>query len=220
MNSGEAVGGPVPITVEPGQTVDLTEQITAREDATPGDYPFTVEAVAFGPGFPSTYITDEKIPADLMVAGAPLLTTDPVAHGVVVTLTPSQATVGQALLDQTPAKTSYVIQLTNTGNTDDKYSLQLSGLPNGVDYSFDANYANNGYIVVPPGASNFRDVTVTINSYAEEGNSPGVYPFTVTATSRIDASETGTTNGTLTESASGAAVELSPSTGVPAAPLR
>ena len=203
------------ITVEPGQTVAVTEQITVDDDATPGDYPFTLEARAFGPGFNSSYITDESIPADLMVAGAPLLVTDPVAHGVVVALTPSQATVGQALSDQTPAQTSYVVQLTNTGSADDNYNLQLSGLPNGVVYTFDQNYESNGYIVVPPGASNFRDVTVTINSYAEEGNSPGIYPFTVTATSRIDASESGITNGTLTEAANGVAVELSPSTGAP-----
>ncbi len=84
--------------------MDITEQITAREDATPGDYPFSVEARAYGPGFNSSYITDEIIPADLMVAGTPLLVTDPVAHGVVVALTPSQATVGQALWIKLPHK--------------------------------------------------------------------------------------------------------------------
>ena len=76
--------------------------------------------------------------------GAP----DPEAHGVVVSLSPTQASAGQG----TPA--NYVVQVTNTGSADDTFTLTATGLPSGVAATF-----GQTTIDVPPGASNFRDVT-------------------------------------------------------------
>ena len=66
-------------------------------------------------------------------------------------LTPSQATAGQGTSAQ------YVVQLTNTGSTDETFSLEVNGLPE------ESQPASVNYDVdVPPGASNFRDVTLTL----------------------------------------------------------
>jgi uncharacterized membrane protein len=132
---------------------------------------------------------------------------DPVAHGVVAALTPSQATAGQGTSVQ------YVIKVTNTGSADDQYTLQVTGLPSGVSYTFDQNYQSNGDIDVPPGISNCRAVTLTLT--AAPGTTPESYPFTVTASSQNDAPETGTADGTLAVAANGVRVSLDKSSGTP-----
>ncbi len=198
-------GGNSQVTVAAGATVDVPLQITADEGATAGDEPFTVEA--YDANNPPPNGADGTTAGDLKVSGPPLLVANPVAYGVVLSLTPSQATIGQG------TSTQYVIQVTNTGSSDDQYDLQVSGLPSGVSYSFDQNYRNNGYIDVPPGAGNFRDVTLTLT--APQGTKPGSYPFTVMATSTNDKSETGTTNGSLKVTANGVSVSLDKSSGAP-----
>ena len=72
-----------------------------------------------------------------------------------------------------------MVQLTNTGSADDTFSLAATGLPAGVTASF-----GETTIDVPPGASNFRDVPLSLT--VAQGTAPGSYPFTVTATSTTD----------------------------------
>ena len=68
---------------------------------------FTVEA--YDVNNPPPNGSHGTTPGDIMVAGPPVLVADTVAHGVVASLTPSQATVGQG------TSTQYIIQVTNTG---------------------------------------------------------------------------------------------------------
>jgi uncharacterized membrane protein len=191
--------------VAPGATVDVLLQATPRQSAAAGDEAFKVEAYdAFHNHGDGAFQTT---PGDLVVAGTPVPPADPVAHGVVVALTPAQATAGQG------DTVSYVVQVTNTGSADDRYRLQVNGLPFGVYANFDQTYQTNGDIDVPPGAGNFRDITITVATFP--GLTPGDYPFTVTATSLTDSSETGTTNGTLTVAANGVSVSLDKTSGAP-----
>ena len=65
---------------------------------------------------------------------------------------------------------------------------------------------------MPPGAGNFRDVTLTLT--VASGVAPGTYPFSLTATAD-DSTSSATANGTLTVMANGAQVSLSPTSGYP-----
>ena len=75
---------------------------------------------------------------------------DPDSHGIVVTLTPSQGTAGLR------TSTTYTVQLTNTGSADDTFSL-ADALPPDVTGTFSQDTVD-----VPPGVSNFRDVTLNV----------------------------------------------------------
>ena len=70
-------------------------------------------------------------------------------------------------------------------------------------------------IDVPPGVSNFRDVTLTLTP--KTGTAPASYPFSVVATSTTKSSVTGTANGTLMVTAGGVQVTLNPGSGAPGA---
>ena len=65
---------------------------------------------------------------------------------------------------------------------------------------------------MPPGASNFRDDTLTLT--VEPGIAPGSYPFSVTATAE-DNTSSATADGTLTVLANGVQVSLTPTSGAP-----
>ncbi len=133
--------------------------------------------------------------ASLTLAGAPVLVPDTESHGIVATMTPAQATAGQG----TSAR--YVIQLTNTGSEDDTFSLAVAGLPVGVTSTL-----GQTTIDVPPGASNFRDVTLTLTPAV--GTATGSLPFTVTATSTTLSTVSGSADGTLDVTAGGVRVTL------------
>ncbi len=138
---------------------------------------------------------------NLVLQGQPV-PPDPESHGIVVALTPAQASAGQA----TPA--NYVVQLTNTGSADDTFTLSTAGLPAGGT----ARFAHTS-LDVPPGVSNLRDVPLVVT--VPQGTRPGSYPFTVTATSTSAPTATSTTNGMLVVSADGVKVSLDPSSGAP-----
>ena len=82
----------------------------------------------------------------------------------------------------------------------------MSGLPSSVAASFTA-----ATIDVPPGASNFRDVMLTLTPQPERRAS--ALPFMVTATSITNPFVSGTGSATLTAAAAGVQVALSPSVG-------
>ncbi len=127
---------------------------------------------------------------------------DPEARGVVLALTPTQASAGQG------TSAVFTVQVTNTGSADDTFTLTAAGLPAGVTATF-----GQDTVEVPPGASNFRDVTLTLTPPA--GTAAGSDPFTVTATSVSKPSVTGTAAGTLKVLSGGVHVTLSPSSGPP-----
>jgi uncharacterized membrane protein/transglutaminase-like putative cysteine protease len=177
------------VTVAPDGSVDVPLTLTSDSFAAPSDYGFTVTANG----------NDGAIAAvsgDLVLQGQPA-PADPNSYGIVAALTPSQASAGQG----TPAK--YAVRLTNTGSTAETFSLAVSGLPSGVTATF-----GQSTIDVPPGASSFRDVTLTLTP--DVGTQPGSLPFTVTATSMAVASDTTSVDGTLTVAAAGVSVSLNP----------
>ena len=119
-----------------------------------------------------------------------------------MSLSPSSATAGQG----TPA--IYTVTVTNVGNATDTYNLAATGLPAGIKASF-----SPATITVPPGQSNFRDVTLTLTP--APGTAAADYPFTVTAVSTASSSATAMTEGTLTVVSNGVSVSLNPGSGAP-----
>jgi len=147
-----------------------------------------------------------SVQGDLVLQGRPA-PPDPDSHGIVALLTPAQATAGQG------TSAYYVVQLTNTGSADDTFSLNTTGLPSGVTATF-----GQTKIGVPPGTSNFRDITLVLTPAA--GTSPGNIAFQVTATSSTDSPVSNTTSGTLDILAGGVGVSLSPSSTAPGSGLQ
>jgi uncharacterized membrane protein len=176
--------------------MQLSIPIIPPSNATLGDYGFTVNA--------DEDSNTDYVQGDLVVAGsAPAV--DPNSHGVVLSLTPAQATAGQG------TATQYVVQLTNTGSDDETFDLAAT-LPAGVAGVFTAGNAVVTSIDVPPGVSNFRDVTLTLTLAV--GTASGTDPFTVTATS-TPSSTTGMTTGSLVVVGNGVSVTLDKSSGAP-----
>jgi uncharacterized membrane protein len=185
---------PVSVTVAANSSTDVTLTLTSDAFAALGDHGFTVTANA-GAG------ATGYVQGDLILSGSPPAV-DPNSHGIVVTLTPSQASAGQGTSVQ------YVVQLTNTGSSDDTFSPSAAGLPAGISAAF-----SQTSIDVPPGASNFRDVTLTLTPAVD--TPAGKDPFTVTAASTTLSAVTGTAHGTLTVLGTGVSVWLNPPSGGP-----
>ena len=201
---------PPQVTVPAGSAVDAPLVLSSYTFAQTGSYPFTVTAdyVLYTSNF-ETKLGEFKGSASssLTIAGPPVIQPNPDAEGVVVSLSPTRAVAGQG------TSASYVVQLTNVGTLDSNFSLQVTGLPFEVDASFSSDFVD-----VPPGASNARDVTLTL--YADSGTPPGDIPFTVTATAASDTSVKGTAQGTLAVVDSGVSVDLSPSSTSPGGSLQ
>lgn len=188
------------VTVPAQGSVDVPLTLTSGVTDAAGTTSFTVTAQDYNG-------VTGSASASLTLAGSPVLVSDANSYGVVATLTPAQATAGQGTSAQ------YVIQLTNTGSVEDSYSLAVSGLPADV-------YADLGSydIEVPPGAGNFRDVTLTLSSV--DGTTPGTDPFTVTATSDTESSVSGSASGTVVISSAGVQVYLNPSSVAAGSPIQ
>jgi len=182
------------VLVGAGLTVNVPLVLTSDSFAALEDYGFSVSAGD------STGATG-SVSGDLVLQGEPV-PPDPNSHGIVAAITPAQATAGQG----TSAR--FVVQLTNTGSADDTFSLIAAGLPSGV-----TAYFGQTSIDVPPGASTFRDVALTLT--ASLNTTPGSYHFTVTAASTTKSTVTNTASGTLTVVAGGVEVSLNPSAGGP-----
>jgi uncharacterized membrane protein/transglutaminase-like putative cysteine protease len=188
------VNVPAFVQVDAKSSTTVTLALTSDALAALGDYGFTVTADNHSGAA-------DSVSGDLVLAGQPPVL-DTEAHGVVLTLTPAQGTGGQG----TPA--SYVVQVTNTGSADEAFSLSVTGLPAGVQAVL-----SQADVDVPPGASNVRDVTLTLTPLA--GTPTGNLPFLLTATSVADASVAGTASGTLVVLANGVRVSLNPPSGAP-----
>jgi hypothetical protein len=131
---------------------------------------------------------------------APEVALNPLA--VHVALLQATGTAGQG----TPA--TFTLRITNEGDTADTYQLSAGALPAGVTATF-----SQESVVVPPGQSNFRDVTVTLTP--SPGASAGNYAFQVTASSDRNASVSASAAGSLAVLASGVRVTLNPTSNAP-----
>jgi uncharacterized membrane protein len=174
----------------------VTVPLTPVSDpfAPTASYGFVVSATVEG--------TTGSVQGTLVLAGAALAPPpDPDAHGIVVSLTPAQATAGQG------TTASFVVSLTNTGSTTDTFALGAA-LPTNILGTF-----SQTAVTIPPGASNFLDVTLTLTPQA--GTAVASDPFTVTATSTTDPSVGSSAAGTLNVVANGVAVTLNPLSGAP-----
>ncbi|HEY2784103.1 MAG TPA: transglutaminase domain-containing protein [Fimbriiglobus sp.] len=179
------------VTVAANGTADVPLTLTPDSFAVTGDYEFAVTATAGG--------ASGSVQGTLTLAGLPVLP-DPDSHGIVIALTPSTATAGQGTSAQ------YVVRLTNSGSSPETFDLTAS-LPPGVTAVF-----GQSSVTVPPGAGNYRDVTLLLTPAA--GTAPGNLPFSVTATSATS-SATGSATGTIAVVHYGVSVSLNKSTGAP-----
>ena len=143
------------------------------------------------------------VQGDLVIDGDPVIpAADSNAHGVIMSLTPANATAGQG----TSAR--YTVRVINTGSISETFRLDTTFLPANFVAVFD-----NAAITVPPGASNYRDVGLTVTSPAD--TPPTDYPFSVQAV--FDANnEVGTTSqGLLTVVNAGVSLAFDQSSGNP-----
>lgn len=194
------VSGPASITLQPFKYGSAPLTIHPDSGAPAGTYNFTV--IATDGTFTDSY------EARVTVQGQPVPPpTDPNSHGVVAELLPAQASAGQG------TSTAYTIRLTNAGSADDNFVLTVAGLPASVT----ATSAETA-VDVPPGASNYRDVLLTLTPPI--GMAAGSYNFTVTATSTTKSSITASASGTLDVLQSGVSVALNPPTSAPGAPFQ
>jgi uncharacterized membrane protein len=194
---------PATVTIPAYSSTDVPLTITSDEFALTKAYGFTVTAaVDYGINVAVDAVYTATVQGALTLAGQPVNPPDPDSHGVVVGLTPVSATAGQG------TAAVYTVQVTNTGSADDTFTLSDAGLPAGVQAAF-----SQATVDVPPGVSNFRDVTLTLTP--APGTTAGSDPFTVTATSTDHASILGTAPGTLVVVSNGVSVTLTPSSGAP-----
>ncbi len=189
----------------PASWVNLVSTITVPANSTaPVHVPLTLtsdtSAAAADNGFTVTASGDNGATAfvhgDLILQGTPVLPSVE-SSGVVVALTPAQASAG-------PGTTAtYQVQVTNTGSAEDTFNLAAVGLPSTVTATF-----SQTTIDVPPGASNFRTVNLTLTPAA--GTATGNLNFHVTATSATKPVVSNTANGTLNVLRNGVSVMLQP----------
>ena len=183
------------ITVPANSETNVALTLTSDPFAALAEYGFVVTAS-------TTTGTTGSVQGSLLLQGAPVLpSADPVARGVVVSLTSAQTTAGQG----TPAH--FGLRVTNTGSATDTFTL-TAGVPTGVTATLEVTS-----VEVPPGASNFRDVSLTLTP--QPGSATGNRPFTVTATSATQATVSDTANGTVTVVGNGVDVAITPTSGPP-----
>jgi uncharacterized membrane protein len=190
----------------PALWVDLISSVTVAAQGTTS-VPVTLTSGAFDPLGDFEFVITATAPTGatgsvrggLTLQGAPLVpTADPEAHGVVAALIPAQATAGRG------TTASFVVRVVNTGSITGTYVMAAS-MPPGVSGVFGQTTVD-----VPPGAGNFRDVTLLLTPQA--GAILGALGFTVTATA---GSVADTAAGTLTVVANGVDVDLNPPTSAP-----
>ena len=117
-------------------------------------------------------------------------------------LTPAQAAAGQG------TAANFVVRVVNTGSVTETFTLSAV-LPAGVTAQF-----GQLTIEVPPGASNYLDVSLRL--IPQPGTTPGSSPFQVSAVAANRAEVSDTASGILNVLASGVHVTLNPPSAHPA----
>ncbi len=190
---------PFQVKVPARGAVDVPMTVKSNTFAQGGDAVITVKAgfTRYASDF-RTKLADyqDSATTTLKIAGAPAVTPVEEAHGVVVQLTPAEATVGK------DGEARFVVRVTNTGSDDDFFSLAADALPPGVTAQFESFSLS-----VPPGAANFREVLLVVRNFSAD---PGNYPFTVTATASGDRDISAQAAGTLRVVSQGVSVSLAP----------
>jgi uncharacterized membrane protein len=189
--AGLTVGLASSVAVPAGETVTTPLMVTARPEEGANRFVFTVNATTLEGG-------QDSVEGQLIVQPTIPLQ----SRAISLAINPTTATAGQG------TSAHYTITVSNVGSVDDSYNLVVSGLPSGVTAALGQTTVD-----VPPGASNVRDVPLTLA--VAPRITPGVYPFTVTAESTTDPTVTSTTGGTLTVTAGGVMVTLNPSSAAP-----
>ncbi len=180
------------ITIPANGSANVPLTLTSNSAAVPGDEGFTV--LASGVNGASASVL-----GDLILQGQPVAP-DTQSHGVVVTVVSSQGVAG-------PGTTaSYVIQVTNTGSAEDEFTLATSGLPASIAASL-----GQTTVEVPPGVSNFRDVTLTLEP--GQGTGAADYPFTISVGSTTNSTASDSATETLQVTSQGVVVSLNPPSG-------
>jgi len=189
------------VSVPAGGSVEVPIVLTSDPFAVLSEYGFVVQATVGG--------VSSSVQGTLVLVGEPLLPeVQPEAYGVVVeVLPPGQATAGQGM----PGV--FTVRVTNTGSVLDTYALSVTGLPVGFAAAFLQGGVAVTSIEVPPGASNFRELTLSL--VPPICTTAGDYPFVVLATSLTLPTAADEAEGIVTVSDIGVAVELTPDSGPP-----
>src|SRR5690606_36040544 len=116
-------------------------------------------------------------------------------------------TIGQG------ASAVYIVRVTNTGSQTETFNLNAFGLPAGFGVEF-----SQQIVTAPPGASNFREVRLTIT--APVGSTIGTHPFAVIATLQGNPAIHHATPGTLYLSALGIDIEFAGNVRTPQSTLQ
>ena len=179
------------VTLPAGGETNVDVTLTSAPLAALGEYGFSVSALNG---------TSGSVSANLLLEGEPLLPAVPTqAQGVDIDLSPSQQTAGRG------TDAFFTARVTNTGSETDTFTLEHN-LPAG----FAASFAQNT-IEVPPGASNFREVQLSV---APPANTvPGDRIFAVTATSTTNVTTSDQAAGTVQVVANGVQVAITPPAG-------
>jgi hypothetical protein len=197
----EWVEFPTQVTVPAGGSVDLDLTITSDPFATEATFGFVVTA--------SAGAVSGSVAGTLNLVGDPVLpNADPEAHGVVVALAPSQATAGQG------TAATYVVRVTNTGSAPETFDLSESGLPAAFAVSFTVNGLATSQIEVPPGADNFREVSLAI--VPPLGTLANDYAFDVSVVSTTHGTVSDTAGAVVKVLAIGVDAVITPASGAPA----
>jgi len=183
------------VVVAAGTSVDVPLTLTSDPFSPLGDFELVVTATSAG--------VASSVQATLTLVGAPILPpTDPIAKGVVVEVSPTQNTAGRG------TTAAYTVRLTNTGSKADQFTLTIGSLPTGFVAALEQNPVD-----VPAGASNFRDVLLTLVPPLDA--SPADVVFTVTADSLLDPTTADSASATLSVLTGGVDVVLAPTNGPP-----
>ncbi len=182
------VSMPATVTVPPRQSESVSLNVLPGAYALVGDYGFSVSAT-------DSAGAQDSSQADLVLSGTPVLP-DSASHGIVVSITPAQATAGIG------TSATYVLQLTNTGSADGTFIPVITNLPFGVVAKF-----SQSSVDVPPGAANFRDITLTLTP--GQGFPAGAVSFNAGAFLNTNQSVIGVAASTLTVVSNGVNVGLS-----------
>lgn len=186
------------ITIPAGQTINIPLIV-----AVPAGVPERIQTFCIQAQMTSAIL--DTVEGQLIIqggdSGGPSPSASLASMAVSMDIIPVQPIAGQGSM------ATYRVIVTNMGNNVDSYDLSVT-LPEGFAAIFSQNRVD-----VPPGLENFREVRLTL--IPQQGTAAGDYAFTVTAVSVTESSVNDQVSSTITVSANGVDVEISPASSVP-----